>query len=236
MEGFSAQSLEFLNHHPPSFNSSTINSSTLQLLNSSTLNSYSVYVLTGLFTIYYYASTKEEGTIQCKGNIDFTLTSISMQINESTSLITDNWASADWQTPAAADVPASFLALQVVDTETWQERNAMGFSFDFGGEVTNLNGVLNDAEGDNLPCNDMSGRRTLFCQPSHHRQTTSPPTTRHSERTTRHSVQSTCRAVMPGERAYPSHSGHSGCSAVSGMFRRFGSFRIIRRYQMKSFF
>ena len=34
-----------------------------------------------------------------------------MQINESTSLITDNWASADWQTPAAADVPASFLAL-----------------------------------------------------------------------------------------------------------------------------
>ena len=77
MEGFSAQSLEFLNHHPPSFNSST-------------LNSYSVYVLTGLFTIYYYASTKEEGTIQCQGNIDFTLTSISMQINESTSLITDN--------------------------------------------------------------------------------------------------------------------------------------------------
>ena len=47
-------------------------------------------MLTGLFTIYYYASTKEEGTIQCQGNIDFTLTSISMQINESTSLITDN--------------------------------------------------------------------------------------------------------------------------------------------------
>ena len=39
--------------------------------------------------------------------------------------------------------------------------NAMGFSFDFGGEVTNLNGVLNDAEGDNLPCYDLSGRRTL---------------------------------------------------------------------------
>ena len=200
-------------------------------------------MLTGLFTIYYYASTKEEGTIQCKGNIDFTLTSISMQINESTSLITDNWAPADWQTPAAADVPASFLALQVVDTETWQERNAMDFNFDFGGEVTNLNGVLNDAEGDNQPCYDLSGRRTLFRQPSHRRQTTTPPTarptpptTRHSERTTRHSVQSTCRAVMPGERAYPSHSAHSGCSAVSGMFRRFGSFRIIRRYQMKSFF
>lgn len=39
--------------------------------------------------------------------------------------------------------------------------NAMGFSFDFGGEVTNLNGVLNDAEGDNQPCYDLSGRRTL---------------------------------------------------------------------------
>ena len=47
-------------------------------------NSYSVYVLTGLFTIYYYTSTKEETAIQCQGNIDFTLTSISMQINEST--------------------------------------------------------------------------------------------------------------------------------------------------------
>lgn len=47
-------------------------------------------MLTGLFTIYYYASTKEETAIQCQGNIDFTLTSISMQINESTSLITDN--------------------------------------------------------------------------------------------------------------------------------------------------
>ena len=180
-------------------------------------------MLTGLFTIYYYASTKEEGIIQCKGNIDFTLTSISMQINESTSLITDNWASADWQTPAAADVLAGVLALQVVDTETWQERNAMGFSFDFSGEVTNLNGVLNDAEGDNQPCYDLSGRRTLFRQPSHRRQTTTPPTARptpptnrHSERTTRHSVQSTCRAVMPGERAHPSHSGHSGCSTVSG--------------------
>ena len=56
---------------------------------------------------------------------------------------------------------AGVLALQVVDTETWQERNAMGFSFDFGGEVTNLNGVLNDAEGDNQPCYDLSGRRTL---------------------------------------------------------------------------
>ena len=37
----------------------------------------------------------------------------------------------------------------------------MDFSFDFGGEVTNLNGVLNDAEGDNQPCYDLSGRRTL---------------------------------------------------------------------------
>ena len=41
------------------------------------------------------------------------------------------------------------------------ESQAMGFRFDFGGEVTNLNGVLNDAEGDNLPCYDLSGRRTL---------------------------------------------------------------------------
>ena len=167
MECFSTQSLEFFNYQLPIsqlFNPQLFDS---QLFNSSTLNSYSVYVLTGLFTIYYYASTKEETAIQCQGNIDFTLTPISKQINESTSLITDNWAPADWQTPAAAAVPASFLALQVVDTETWQERNAMGFSFDFGGEVTNLNGVLNDAEGDNLPCYDLSGRRTLFRQPSH---------------------------------------------------------------------
>ena len=85
---------------------------------SSADNSYSVYVPAGLFTIYYYASTKEEGAIKCKGNIDFTLTPISKQINESTSLITDNWATSDWQTPAAADVPDGVLDLQVVDTET----------------------------------------------------------------------------------------------------------------------
>ena len=113
----------------------------------------------------------------------------------------------------------------------------MDFSFDFGGEVTNLNGVLNDAEGDNLPCYDLSGRRTLFRQPSHRRQTPSPPTTRptppttrHSERTTRHSVQSTCRAVLPGEQMHPSHSGHSGCSAVSGMFHRFGDVPPFREF------
>ena len=88
--------------------------------NSSENNTYSVYVPTGLFTIYYYGSTKEEGAIQCQGNIDFTLTPISKQINESTSLITDNWVTADWTTPAAGDVPAGVLALQVVDSETRQ--------------------------------------------------------------------------------------------------------------------
>lgn len=41
------------------------------------------------------------------------------------------------------------------------ESQAMGFRFDFGGEVTNLNGVQSDAEGNNLPLYDLSGRRTL---------------------------------------------------------------------------
>lgn len=40
------------------------------------------------------------------------------------------------------------------------ESQAMGFRFDFGGEVTNLNGVQSDAEGNNLPLYDLSGRRT----------------------------------------------------------------------------
>ncbi|MCI7273386.1 hypothetical protein MR642_03565 [bacterium] len=41
------------------------------------------------------------------------------------------------------------------------ESQAMGFRFDFGGEVTNLNGVQSDAEGNHLPLYDLSGRRTL---------------------------------------------------------------------------
>ena len=83
--------------------------------NSSENNSYSVYVPAGLFTIYYYGSTKEENAIQCRGNIDFSLTPISKQIAESSALITDEWVAADWTTPAAGDVPAGVLALQVVD-------------------------------------------------------------------------------------------------------------------------
>ncbi|MGM9689059.1 MAG: hypothetical protein ACI3YD_08400, partial [Alloprevotella sp.] len=55
----------------------------------------------------------------------------------------------------ATNLPAYKAYLELAGT------NAMGFSFDFGGEVTNLNGVESDAEGDNLPCYDLSGRRTL---------------------------------------------------------------------------
>ncbi len=87
---------------------------------SSENNTYSVYVPAGLFTIYYYGSTKEENAIQCKGNIDFSLTPISKQIAESTTLISDDWVAADWTTPATVDVPAGVLALQVVDSETRQ--------------------------------------------------------------------------------------------------------------------
>lgn len=87
--------------------------------NSSTNNSYSLYIPAGLLKIIYYVQTKTE-TVDSQGNIDFSLTPISKQIAESSTLITDEWVTADWTTPADGDVPAGVLALQVVDTETRQ--------------------------------------------------------------------------------------------------------------------
>ncbi|MGM9688844.1 MAG: hypothetical protein ACI3YD_07305, partial [Alloprevotella sp.] len=87
--------------------------------NSSTNNSYSLYIPAGLLKIVYYVQTKTEA-VESQGNIDFSLTPISKQIAESSTLITDEWVTADWTTPAADDVPAGVLALQVVDASTVQ--------------------------------------------------------------------------------------------------------------------
>ena len=78
-------------------------------------NSYQVYVPAGCFTLRYYASTLQEGAVGCNGRIDFTLTPVTSRIAESTTIPSESWATSNWSTPAASDVPDDVLALQVVD-------------------------------------------------------------------------------------------------------------------------